>query len=446
MIAGRYSSDNLNPKRIAQEIVSAYRESLEQYESGMFGEVEEGGGLGVGAGAFGGEGSGVGDGVGRALEAAQMCLEYCDDAEAAVSVLIMSRKWMTAVHAALKTNRRDLLEEEIGPAARTGARDMIKALPGRSDRQVVLVTELVALWKDTANRLKQVASSEPTLVAELNGGHLNPDGTVWKDKDEDDNKSEFSIASRQSGASGASYVSSASRSSVRSSASSSVSILSNLSVGTSGGRTTASDSAFSIDGLDHSLLSRGTIKPGTEVGGKREPERKTKRRQRKQNKGEGGRDIWGIRREAAVCNELWGLAQVSSVAKSAKDLCDVLVLLGSHSDIALAGSLQAAIDLYVKEVQANPPPVAPMYPPQWMAIRLMETVSKYQEISIDNNYDKDDMIDDDNEDENEIVRLAYKLHLITAHEKIRSCQDTWWRIAADGISLWQSYRRISLDM
>jgi hypothetical protein len=43
-----------------------------------------------------------------------------------VSVLIMSRKWMTAVHAALKTNRRDLLEEEIGPAARTSARDMIK--------------------------------------------------------------------------------------------------------------------------------------------------------------------------------------------------------------------------------------------------------------------------------------------------------------------------------
>jgi hypothetical protein len=85
MIAGRYSSDNLNPKRIAQEIVSAFRESLEQCESGMFGEVEEGGGLGVGVGpgAFEGEGSGVGDGVGRALEAAQMCLEYCDDAEAA---------------------------------------------------------------------------------------------------------------------------------------------------------------------------------------------------------------------------------------------------------------------------------------------------------------------------------------------------------------------------
>lgn len=112
----------------------------------------------------------------------------------------------------------------------------------------------------------------------------------------------------------------------------------------------------------------------------------------------------------------------------------------------LLGTLQAAIDLYVKEVQLNPPPVAPMYPPQWMAIRLMETVSKYQELSIDNDHDKDDIIDDEDNDENEIVRLAYKLHLNTAHEKSRSLQDTWWRIAADGISLWQSYRRISLDM
>jgi hypothetical protein len=42
---------------------------------------------------------------------------------------------------------------------------------------------------------------------------------------------------------------------------------------------------------------------------------------------------------------LRGLAQVSAVARSAKDLCDVLVLLGSHSDIALAGKM--IIDVHV---------------------------------------------------------------------------------------------------
>jgi hypothetical protein len=39
------------------------------------------------------------------------------------------------------------------------------------------------------------------------------------------------------------------------------------------------------------------------------------------------------------------LAQVSAVARSAKDLCDVLVLLGSHSDIALAGKM--IIDVHI---------------------------------------------------------------------------------------------------
>lgn len=351
---------------------------------------------------------------------------------------------------------------------------MIAALPSRSERQAVLVAELSVLWADPHARLVQVASTEPTLVAELNGGHLNADGTVWKDVEGDDTKSEFSIVSRQSGAS---YVSTASRSSVRSSASSSVSILSNLSIGSSGGKSQASTSAFSIDGLDHSLLSRGTVKGpgGSDLGGKKEAPRKYKRRQRKTCKGEGGRDLWGLRREAAVCAELWTLAQVSAIARSAKDLCDVLSLfaLGDEGDIPLACELQRSVDVYVKCLQSQPPPVAPLYPPQWMGIRQLVTVCRYQETMFpainlsdlrtlgpgsvtkkdkdkavgknNNNNDNNDN-DDGDGDGDDLAALARQLHFNLIQEsKQNSTVDTWWKTAADGISLWQASRRIVLE-
>ena len=345
---------------------------------------------------------------------------------------------------------------------------MIAALPSRSERQAVLVAELSVLWADPHARLVQVASTEPTLVAELNGGHLNADGTVWKDVEGDDTKSEFSIVSRQSGAS---YVSTASRSSVKSSASSSVSILSNLSIGSSGGKSSASTSAFSIDGLDHSLLSRGTAKGpgGSDLGGKKEAPRKYKRRQRKTCKGEGGRDLWGLRRESAVCAELWTLAQVSAIARSAKDLCDVLSLfaLGDEGDITLACELQRSVDVYVKCLQSQPPPVAPLYPPQWMGIRQLVTVCRYQEtmfpainlsdlrtplgpgsvtlVKRDKRVEYNDN-DNDDGDGDDIPALARQLHFNLIQEsKQNSTVDTWWKTAADGISLWQSYRRIVLE-
>ena len=338
---------------------------------------------------------------------------------------------------------------------------MIAVLPKRSERQALLVTELSALWADPAARLKQVASTEPTLVAELNGGHINPDGTVWKDKEGDDTKSEFSIVSRQSGAS---YISSASRSSVRSSASSSVSILSSISIGSAGGRSAASTSTFCIDGLDHSLLSRGTAKGigGSDLEGKAEAPRKYKRRQRKSCKGEGGRDLWGLRREAAVCAELWSLAQVSSIANSARDLCGALSLfaLGGAGDIALACALQTSVDQYVKELQSRPPPVAPMYPPQWMGVRQLAVVCRYQEImfpsinlsdlkgadaeaeAFNDGYESTDEKGNDDE----LIVLARQLHFNNIqHRNHSSGIDTWWKTAADGILLWQSFRRIVLE-
>lgn len=358
------------------------------------------------------------------------------------------------------------------------ATSLIVTLPIRAARQAVLVAELSVLWANPSLRLTQVASTEPTLVAELNGGTLNADGTVWKDKDEDDTKSEFSVLSKQSGTS---YRSTASRSSVRSTASSSVSILSNLSIGSSSGRTVASTSVFSINGLDHSLLSRGSAAgPGSEVDGKREPLRKYKRRQRKIGKGEGGRDLWGLRKESSLCAELWTLAQVSTIARNGKNLCDVLSLFchGDNNDISLACNLQKSIDTYVKELQSNPAPVAPMYPSQWMQIRLMFDVGKFQEALIPNPYissnifildalnsnnnvnfnshnNNNDNENEENEGENgdnenkindNLVELAHQLfYTVNQEKKVNSSSATWWSTAADGILLWQSYRRVTFE-
>jgi hypothetical protein len=56
--------------------------------------------------------------------------------------------------------------------------------------------------------------------------------------------------------------------------------------------------------------------------------------------------------------------------------------------------------------------------------------------------------DDDNEDgdgEN-LAILARQLHFNLIQEtKQNSTVDTWWKTAADGISLWQSSRRIVLE-
>ena len=163
-----------------------------------------------------------------------------------------------------------------------------------------------------------------------------------------------------------------------------------------------------------------------------------------------------------MCAELWSLAQVSSIANSAKDLCGALSLfaLGGAGDIALACSLQTSVDQYVKELQSRPPPVAPMYPPQWMGVRQLAVVCRYQEIMFpsinlsdlkgageeaetfnDGNESTDEKGNDD-----ELIVLARQLHFNNIQQRNQSSGiDTWWKAAADGILLWQSYRRIVLE-
>lgn len=101
--AGVKSTD-LDSKRVAFEIVSAFKESLEQGESGIFEDAADAdlNPLGIGE-----------EEKGKALEAAQISVSYCDDPETAVSILLLASKWTAAAQLALKVNRRDLFFDEV---------------------------------------------------------------------------------------------------------------------------------------------------------------------------------------------------------------------------------------------------------------------------------------------------------------------------------------------
>ena len=98
---------SLDPKRIAYEIVSAFKESLEQGESGLFDNITGGEIVGFG------ENTNVEITSKKAFEAAQISMDYCNDVESAVTILLLSSEWLAAADMALKRNRRDLLIEEV---------------------------------------------------------------------------------------------------------------------------------------------------------------------------------------------------------------------------------------------------------------------------------------------------------------------------------------------
>ena len=102
------SNSSLDPKRIAYEIVSAFKESLEQGESGLFDNIT--GGEIVG---FGENNANVEITSKKAFEAAQISMDYCNDVESAVTILLLSSEWLAAAEMSLKGNRRDLLIEEV---------------------------------------------------------------------------------------------------------------------------------------------------------------------------------------------------------------------------------------------------------------------------------------------------------------------------------------------
>lgn len=369
---------------------------------------------------------------------------------------------------------------QIAPALRTAAVDMIKLVRHRGERQAAIVTELEALWADPEERLKRIAEAEPELKNELFG----PPVTDY-DKDNggvggDDSRSEFSALTIQSGAS---YISNASAASSRS-GTSTVSVLSSLSIGANSATPSISQKSFSIEGLDHTLLSRGgagtggAATKGGAAGGKagrktRESDRRAKRREKQMARGVGPGDVFGLRRESALCDELCVLGQFEGVARSARDMCDALQLVNggetgvlsrcmmprssdSHegadaiahdrsyvSDYELTTYIQGAVDTYALQVQAKSPPIAPNYPPQWLQKRSMSSVAKLQDreqpllpSTLPGRLDDAAVPRWSPSSENKTVQDDNPL-LAT---------KSWWETAADGIKMWQDWRRKSLHI
>lgn len=282
-------------------------------------------------------------------------------------------------------------------------------------------------------RLKLVVESDPQLVKIIekekravaqgwHGAGFDDLGVAGETRSviHNDTHSEYSRASIMSHASGASV-----RSGV-----STVSVLSNLSRSSNTGSTVSDASSFSVRGLEHSLLSRGSAFDTSE-GGKSQKsiEKKKKRHERhlKGNKGgaHGGADVYNLKGEGAWCTELSQYCDVKLVATAVCDLRDTLLLLGGGlGGIDLAMRLQTEMNEYATVIVSNPPPTAPLYPVEWLKRKGMDRVRCFQEWPATS--------------EDTVPTIGSNVNS-TLHTLL------WWKVAADGIIYWRTQKDSLLD-
>ena len=113
-----------------------------------------------------------------------------------------------------------------------------------------------------------------------------------------------------------------------------------------------------------------------------------------------------------MAKDLYELGCVSDVVCCVEEVCDVLVFLNAAEDHALACHLQLAVDTYITLISNTIPPQAPLYPLDWLTKRNMECLQWFQ-------------------------------HNPEAVAPV-AVEKMWWKMAANGISLWQKTRRKSL--
>lgn len=369
-IAGRHAGirganqlHSISPQLVCKEIITEYKSMLEQ--GGSCGESDD---------YFNSncvEGSGESQDASsrnRSKEVAQMCLEYFDDVEGAVGILILSRNWIAAATVASKSQRLDILREEVGVAIKHEIKQMMRCMEQRTVKQIKIIATLRTLWEDPAARLKNVSQADPSLLNMLK--EYESSGNI------DDKESEFGGGmSVYSNISVSSNMSSSSSNSTVSNLST-ISLLSSLSNLESPVKSKP-DKSFAVTGIDHSLLSRGNQHESS-LNQTSETLKQVKRREKRRNKEEGGKDILGVKSEGQQCRELYSIANISVVAASVKEVCDVCILLGTFSDISLASALQCAMDTYTHAMHELVPPIAPLYPLPWLKRRNMEEVRWFQ--------------------------------------------------------------------
>lgn len=308
------------------------------------------------------------------------------------------------------------------------------------------VKALQELWEHPDQRLKAVAAADPSVLLRGEESHAAVD----------DSQSVYSAATEQSTFSDRSTTS---RSSTRS-GSSAVSVLSNLSALSKDSQQqqridadNESKSHFQIAGLEHTLLSRGTVLNdeggclGGRSSGKRRGEKAYKREQqaeRKQKRMERsrsrGKDSSGLLAETSLCEELLLVAQgLKALTESSTDMCEALQLLNECEDVHLASQLQSSTDRYMDLIQNNPAPVAPSYPKEWLALRNMSAVLYYQDASSSPSAAAVSIA------LSETVGTCDRQDAMRALNRAISGVDTWWDLAADGIKHWRRAVRRGLE-
>eukprot|EP00605_Chrysophyceae_sp_TOSAG23-4_P002406 GSChrysophyteH1.ASY1.ANO1.2664.1 assembled CDS len=357
----------------------------------------------------------------KVVQVSQMCIDYLQDIEGAATILLLAQRYKQASQLVLRHNRADILLDDVSSATIAAAERLISEIDQKGERVIELNRVLSeGPWADPDARLKAAQAAEPTLRKEVEwldaGGEEQPQ--VSQDLE---TRSDFSAATARSDLSYVSMLSSVSGASSTSGAST-VSVLSDLETSAekkSSLRKAGSGSQFSIAGLDHTLLSRGTgkeehtgITPKDADHARRQAKKLAKKALREENRGR-SKDSLGFNSEARQATELLACAQISTLANMAGELCEVLLLLGGVHPRKLAMGLQSSLDAYTAIVRANPAPVAPLYPRAWLASKAMLAVRSFQ----------------DPRARSSEVRQA------TAEVV------TWWQAAARGVSLWHDHRR-----
>jgi hypothetical protein len=308
----------------------------------------------------------------------------------------------------------------------------MKSLNFRSKRHTLLVEQLRKLWAAPEARLKAVVETEAALATLIereskavregllesyaNMEQAGADGRSVVFGGADDNRSEYSRATLRS------YTSEAS---IRSGMST-VSVLSNLSRFSSSGSAVSDRSSFSISGIEHALLSRGTASDGDKEMNAKQRKRFVKHQKGNKGGAHGGQDVHGLRGEIAACTELCKYCDVSVVAKAVIDIISALVLLAecNGSDIANALSLQSAMNEYSSLVASNAPPTAPLYPVEWLIRKEMTFIRCFQE-------------------------WPENIEGVKTYGSVKNKTIAgllWWKIAAEGILEWRESRVDVLEL
>lgn len=314
-------------------------------------------------------------------------------------------------------------------------------------RYTGMVTELNAFWADPELRMSNIVTQDSSLQQHLDWrrkaeeGEWGEGGAAMDPHNIQDGASEYSAVSQFSLASNISLASSVKSGVSRgSNTGTTVSLMSKLSSMSSSSQSlqslnTGPKSTFSIDGVAHSVLSRGSHKKeGKEA--KAESDKMKKKNQRRDAKI--GRDLFKLKREGELADELAALADVSSMVTLLINLCNTLLLVNTPKDLELLASIMDRMGSFITTVQATLPVIAPDYPLEWLEKRSLMSIVLFQDKEQRSLIDFSKL----SSDPDAVVAAAVHGHAV-AHVAgtggagpVHNAVETWWEHVIKGVHLW----------